>query len=350
MRIASRALPKEAESKVMLCQSIDTLAMAFLDDELAPEEKRELELHMGDCAGCRLHVEAERAQLSVLRKALAPPPAPDLVKARLAVMLDNADREEHRQERARARSTIGRWLLPGAAMLAAGAAIFAFVMIRPPAAPQTATVAKEVIRQNSRTLPLEVRGASTGPWLRENFSKAIEPPQFRDTKLDITLLGARLTAVNGHNAAQLRYMVTSGDSCSSMLAIAAAGRTPRYGPTTCSRYVRAACSGSMFSADSPATLGTPVGAAPSATPSTSSRFEAGSVLTSRTRLPASARPIAVAHAAEVLPTPPLPVKNRTRVGCWISVDMGFLQQQPDLSVLWPVADRLRRRSIRSMSA
>jgi anti-sigma factor RsiW len=203
----------------MLCQSIDTLAMAFLDDELAPEEKRELELHMGDCAECRLHVEAERAQLSVLRKALAPPPAPDLVKARLAVMLDNADREEHRQERARARSTIGRWLLPGAAMLAAGAAIFAFVMIRPPAAPQTATVAKEVIRQNSRTLPLEVRGASTGPWLRENFSKAIEPPQFRDTKLDITLLGARLTAVNGHNAAQLRYMVTSGDNKFTLTAV-----------------------------------------------------------------------------------------------------------------------------------
>ena len=59
----------------------------------------------------------------------------------------------------------------------------------------------------------------------------------------------------------------------------------------------------------------------SVTPSTSSRFEAGSVLTSSTRLPASARPMAVAQAEEVLPTPPLPVKNRMRVGFSISVDM-----------------------------
>lgn len=203
----------------MLCQSIDTLAMAFLDDELASEEKRELELHMVDCAGCRQHVESERAEIQQLRKALAPPPAPDLVKLRLGAALDAAEREEQRADRQRARSTLGRWLLPGAAMLAAGAAIFAFVMIRPPSAPPTATVAKEVIRQNSRTLPLEVRGASTGPWLRENFSSAVTPPQFRDAKLDINLLGARLTAVNGHNAAQLRYMVTSGDSRFTLTAV-----------------------------------------------------------------------------------------------------------------------------------
>jgi hypothetical protein len=43
-------------------------------------------------------------------------------------------------------------------------------------------------------------------------------------------------------------------------------------------------------------------------------LEAASVLTNKTRLPASAMAIAVAVAIEVLPTPPLPVKNRNRVG------------------------------------
>ncbi len=196
----------------MLCQSIDTLAMAFLDDELAPEERRELELHLIDCASCKQHVETERAELKQLRKALAPPPAPDMVRARIAIALDNAEREEHRVQRQRQRSTVGRWLLPGAAMLAAGAAIFAFVMIRPARVPQTAAVAKEVVRQQARTLPLEVRGvAATRPWMRENF-RDIEPPQFHVPNLDITYQGARLTAVNGHNAAQLRYLVSSGDS------------------------------------------------------------------------------------------------------------------------------------------
>jgi len=32
-----------------LCESIDTLAMAYLDDELAAEERHELEAHLTEC-------------------------------------------------------------------------------------------------------------------------------------------------------------------------------------------------------------------------------------------------------------------------------------------------------------
>ena len=39
-----------------LCESIDTLAMAYLDDELASEERRELETHLHDCNACRAEV------------------------------------------------------------------------------------------------------------------------------------------------------------------------------------------------------------------------------------------------------------------------------------------------------
>ena len=59
-----------------LCQSIDTLAMAYLDDELVSEERRELELHLLSCATCKHHVESERAEIALVRRALAPPPAP----------------------------------------------------------------------------------------------------------------------------------------------------------------------------------------------------------------------------------------------------------------------------------
>jgi len=201
-----------------LCQSIDTLAMAFLDDELVPEERRELELHLLDCAGCRVHVDAERADLSLVRKALVAPPAPDMVKARIARALDVADREEVRAERQRSISIVGRWFLPGAAMLAAAAAIVAFVAVRPAEPSRSGAVAKEVVRQQTRTMPLEVQGAGTGPWLRENFAP-IEPPKFRAPQLDIQLLGARLTAVSGHNAAQLRYLVTSGKNQFTLTAV-----------------------------------------------------------------------------------------------------------------------------------
>src|SRR5512135_1862257 len=69
----------------------------------------------------------------------------------------------------------------------------------------------------------------------------------------------------------------------------------------------------MFIAQRPGTPGTGVGWPASSTPKTSSRFEAGSVLTRSTRWPWSARPTVVAPATEVLPTPPFPVKNRLRV-------------------------------------
>src|ERR1039458_1065241 len=51
---------------------------------------------------------------------------------------------------------------------------------------------------------------------------------------------------------------------------------------------------------------------PMLSPNTCPTFEAGSVLTRRTLFPDSASVSAAAHAMEVLPTPPLPVKKRNR--------------------------------------
>ena len=49
-----------------LCESIDTLAMAFLDGELATEEKHELETHLTECPSCRSEVDAARADQNPL--------------------------------------------------------------------------------------------------------------------------------------------------------------------------------------------------------------------------------------------------------------------------------------------
>ncbi len=193
-----------------LCESIDTLAMAYLDDELAAEERRELELHMGDCGECKKHLDGERAEQSMLRKALVPPPAPDIVKARIARALDEEDTRVAGVERKAARSRLNRWLLPGSAIAAAAAAILVFAGVGFNRSPKerVPAVTKEVLRQQTRSLPLEVQGASTGPWLRANFAPQIEPPQF--TEPGIELIGARATAVAGHDAALLRYLVNVG--------------------------------------------------------------------------------------------------------------------------------------------
>ena len=109
-------------------------------------------------------------------------------------------------------------------------------------------------------------------------------------------------------------MVQEPESCSVMEATSASGSRPRTGPTMRSRYASAAWSGSISSADNPGTSGTAVMMLPIVSPNTCPTLEAGSVLTNKTFLPWPARRIAVAHATEVLPTPPLPVKKRKRGG------------------------------------
>ena len=140
-----------------LCNSIDTLAMAFLDDELAAEERRELELHLLDCASCRQHVDGERADISLVRKALVAPPASALLKARIARALDGEDAEAARRERRR----WSQWLLPGTAMAAAAAAILLFVGVGAPRPGSGSAVIGDAARQQTSSFPLEARGVST---------------------------------------------------------------------------------------------------------------------------------------------------------------------------------------------
>lgn len=198
-----------------LCQSIETLSMAFLDDELVSEERRELELHLLDCASCRRHVEAERAELAVIRKALVAPPAPALLKARIARALDAEDVQAVRRDRHR----WSRWVLPGSAIAAAAAALLVFVGVgaTPSGSRGSADVAN-VVKRQSRGMPLEVTGASTTRvWLRD-FAP-VEPPQF--TEPGIALIGGRLlpNGIANHDAALLQYLVTLGSEQLTLTAV-----------------------------------------------------------------------------------------------------------------------------------
>jgi hypothetical protein len=130
-----------------LCASIDTLAMTYLDDELADEELRDFEMHMIDCAGCRARVDAERDALADLRSRLAPPATPDVVRARLRATLDAEDDRASRDER---KSRVAGWLLPGAASVAAVAALVLFAFSRIPE-PAPESVASDVVRTQMKS-------------------------------------------------------------------------------------------------------------------------------------------------------------------------------------------------------
>jgi anti-sigma factor RsiW len=171
-----------------LCQSIDTLSMAFLDDELAAEERRELELHLLDCASCRHHVEGERADIDLVRRALVAPPASALLKVRIARALDAEDVAAARRERRR----WSQWLLPGSAMAAAAAAILVFVGVGMPGPGKGSAVIGDVARQQTHPPPLEIQGASTGTLLRT--IAPVEPPRFAEPASRWSVAGSCPTA------------------------------------------------------------------------------------------------------------------------------------------------------------
>jgi mycothiol system anti-sigma-R factor len=209
-----------------VCKTIDTLSMAYLDDELADEERHELEAHLTECAQCRGHVEQERADRSLVRKSLAVGPAPDMLRMRVMTALDAEDRAEQKAQRRR----WSTYLLPGSAMLAAAAAIAVFVGVQSSSTPSTPTantpqvsrpriastramrpganVSNAVARVTQKQFPLEVEGSSTGPWLRQNFAPSVQAPKFFDPGAD--MVGARLMPgfADGHDAAMVAYRVT----------------------------------------------------------------------------------------------------------------------------------------------
>ena len=190
-----------------LCDSIDTLAMAYLDDELAVEERHELETHLTECTGCRAEVDGARADQSLIQSSLAAPRAGDSLRMRLALKLDAQDADDATAARAQRR----RWTayaLPGSAILAAAAALAVFVGIGSHRAPASAgAIETAAMHQQRRSLPLEVTGASTSQWLHNNFAP-VEPPTFATP--GSKLLGARLLpgGINGHDAALLQYDIT----------------------------------------------------------------------------------------------------------------------------------------------
>jgi hypothetical protein len=164
--------------------------MAYLDGELATEERHELEAHLCECAGCRAHVDTERSDHDLVRAALAAPPAPDMLRMRLSRALDAEDKV------ARRRWT--QYVLPGSAMAAAAAAIAVFVSVNPNSTPQVSPVAREAVRQQMRDIPLQ-RGPETGRWLHANFELDPTPSD--------NLVGTALYphGVNGHDGALLVY-------------------------------------------------------------------------------------------------------------------------------------------------
>lgn len=181
-----------------LCDSIETLAMTLHDGELAGDELRDLELHLTECASCREHTERAGAEISGIRRKLAPPPTPDLLRARVMRALDAEDKATRRP--------LTTWLLPAAAAVAAVAALALFITAtRSPAT--TPRVTDVVAKSTTLGRPVEVKGAATHEWVQRNFDPSVALPTFASARID--QWGARLGDVFDRSSVQLYYRVTT---------------------------------------------------------------------------------------------------------------------------------------------
>lgn len=183
-----------------VCNSIDTLSMSYLDDELAPEEKRELELHLLDCSSCRDRLHEERQEVELLRQQLAMPGAPDLVRAKVMRLLD---KEDAQTSRSLLKERVGRWLLPGASIAAAAAALLVFAFAGTPGEGKDAALpfAKVVSQQPPATLVVHGE-APTETWLPTQIAGTVAP------RFDgIDLLGGDTVEIDGRLIAKLVYEV-----------------------------------------------------------------------------------------------------------------------------------------------
>lgn len=196
---------------VRICDNIASLAMVYVDGELAAEEKHEVETHVIECAACRAEVEAAHVEQDVRRAALAAPLPPAALRHRLAAALDAAERSENVDQRRAKRRQWSSWLLPGSAIAAAAAAMVVFVgfgqvgrMGTVASSGRVSSIARAGLHQQIRAIPLEVGGPTFGG------------PQFSQELSQVEgsrLLGHRILpeGVNGHDATLYAYDVPITD-------------------------------------------------------------------------------------------------------------------------------------------
>jgi anti-sigma factor RsiW len=199
--------PTEAAAAMDCADLLRTLD-AYLDSELAPQEEAEAADHLARCEACRTVAESEgrlHAHLRAQLKAAMGPGAergraPEALKERIQAALAAEKKPLLRRVVAP---------VPVAALAACAAGVLVVVATHGGSSP----LVDEAVRKHTRDLPLEVTASSVGAdsvtgWFAGKLDFNPAPPQFRGR--DVRLIGARLSNIQDHPAAYVRYDLPRG--------------------------------------------------------------------------------------------------------------------------------------------
>jgi anti-sigma factor RsiW len=205
------------------CRTAAPLVSAYIDGELAGDERTAFEGHLATCPACRQRLDEERAVVAAVRGSLPLYGAPAPLRERVEALLDRAP-EPARRARAAVAAAAGFALLATAAAL-----LLAARTPRPPAAAAAEFAAMAVdthLRYARRQLPLEVvsdRPAAVSGWFEGRVPFHIALPDYPlapGERKPYRLEGGRRVSFQGESAAYVAYrmddqavslLVTSSD-------------------------------------------------------------------------------------------------------------------------------------------
>ena len=189
----------------MRCADCRDAINAYVDDELMPDEERDVREHLASCADCRREHDVLVATTRALREGLVRHRAPDVLKARIRSALARPDALESAPDPPR-RS----WARLAAAgvLIAAASSALTFAAARRPSAERSATT--DVLASHIRSLMPGhlVDVASTDqhnvkPWFNGRLDMSPAVPRL--DSLGFPLVGGRLDYVTGRPVAVVVY-------------------------------------------------------------------------------------------------------------------------------------------------
>jgi anti-sigma factor RsiW len=192
----------------MDCDDLGRLLDAYLDGELAPGERSEVEFHFRGCDACRAAAAREGAARAALRTRLRAAMGPGTPAG--SAPLDLRDRI-HLALVKRDPPSWRSWLSP-LRLAAIGACAAGALMVLVLHGRADSSLVDESIRKHVRDLPLEVTTASAGPdsigrWFTGKLDFNAAPPRFHGP---VRLVGARLSNIGDRPAAYVRYEAPRG--------------------------------------------------------------------------------------------------------------------------------------------
>lgn len=192
----------------MNCDATTAQVFPYVDGELAPGPRDEMDAHLAQCASCRRLVEHEIAFRDAYVARLRPDPAPAYLRQKVQRLLDELTRER-RPRRVAWRTP---WILTTAALLliaigvTLGMSVTAMLERRTMLAELTEASVDQHQKLARGVLPPDITGVSAKAaeeWLRQRLDFNVSLPEPKNAHL--ALVGARISHLADVQVAAIEY-------------------------------------------------------------------------------------------------------------------------------------------------